>query len=222
MKPILAVASLSLCLLLSGCAAYERYVAEQEAEAAAQAAARQALYEQRRQQISEAQSACARPYADPKTDVLRTKIPAPPQEPSLRQLGDTARPNARQKAALEVMDALLADCHVKQGQIEAMDRPVTRAAYVNYGQRLRSLVSTLWAGKLTFGQFNQGHRQLVADYAQESTALRQQQEIVNAQYRAARAAEAAQLAAERAAASAAAPKHTTCKQKGKETRCTTY
>ncbi|SAI65912.1 Uncharacterised protein [Bordetella ansorpii] len=222
MRPILTMASLSLCLSLSGCAAYERYVAEREAAAAAEAAARQALYEQKRQQISNAQAACALPYADPKTEALRTKIPAPPQEPSLRQLGDTARPTARQKKALEVMDTLLADCHVQQAAIEALDRPVTHAAYVNYGQRLRSLVSTLWAGKLTFGQFNQGQQQLVADYAQERTALLQQQEIVNAQYRAARAAEAAQLAAERAAASAAAPKHTTCKQKGKETRCTTY
>lgn len=212
MRMVLSLTAAALCLTLPGCALIEQYRAEQEAR-------RLAAYQQKVDDHEEVRVACEQPFERPEIAVLRQKIPPLTQQPTIVQMADKTRPNARQKAALKALDELLQDCRIKQGWLENRYSSVTYPAHVAGAERSRALLSELWAGKLTFGQYNKGRQEIVALYERESVELRQQLQIVAAQERAAEAAEATRRAAESAERAAWAERRTVCKRDGRKLRC---
>lgn len=186
MRTLLPLIGAALCLSLQGCAWILEYQQQQEA-----------MRQARIQAYTEASDACLRPYTQPETAVLRAKIPPDTMKPSIKQLGDKTRPNAKEKAALEAMDAMLAICHSRQGALYREDHSVTYTAYLNQAQRTRALLSTLWSGQITFGQYNAGVQQINADVEAQKKDLLQQQAIRNAWERAASDAAATEAAVRR-------------------------
>lgn len=147
------ILTVACTVLFSGCAQYQ---AQQRAEA-------------QRQEMEAASrslaAACAAAYNDPAMTILHPKIPFSASDATLAQLGDVSKASAKEKAAIEEFDRLVQPC-TTQGQafFRRFDYPGMGAAYQRFTQEDRSLRASLWAGSITFGEFNTRRGTLVSQF----------------------------------------------------------
>lgn len=182
--------------------------------------------------LAAANRRCDERIADPRIDPIRQYIPlSGPESASLQQIASKKKPNAREKDAILVWDAALAECTQDLRDIDiAAGININSPYHVNSNtlySAQKQAKAQLWAGQISYGQYIEisvANRKKHSEREQEITDGIRAAEIQRAQAIAQQQQANAQtlMLFNRAASQYRQPVQTNCIKYGNQTNCTSY
>lgn len=162
------VIALSVVLGLSGCGLMQQYqlhqMQEQQDQKMAQFDAESKLDDQTcKNQL----------MTNPSLDPLRAHVSFSIDDATVEQLASTKKPTAKEKTAILLWDQIASGCF--DARIKLLEKYGANAAYAQNLRTLKSsqtqLKASLWAGKISYGQYLKTSQENIAGYRKENIAI---------------------------------------------------
>lgn len=164
-KTVLVLAVISS---LSGCGVMQHYQQQQAQQQ------QQAKMDQYKAELDALAASCKSQFAtDPRLDPLRGHINFGSDEDSLEQLASTKKPTAKEKSAILVWDEIGSNCNNERAKLLAKyNAPAGFIQNIrSFGDAQKQLRASLWAGKISYGQYLKTAKQNYLNLDKENQAL---------------------------------------------------
>lgn len=135
---------------------------------------------------------CRMAVNDPAIDPIRAKVVPVNDRMTVEQLSDTTYPTAADKSAISALDKAHSTCVDAAGDYMRQYAPFAIPAFTKRSEVERSLIAHLYAGTITYGDFDTQRQKAASDFKAEAyaaqSAYQDQQRQIAAQEMRARAA----------------------------------
>jgi len=113
--------------------------------------------------VARAADTCRKLWADPKFDPLRDKIPLGPQKPTMEMLTSSAGLDEKDKPLAREAITVVIQCRTEYAPAYAMLPGSAQTLVEGLYREEDALIAQLYAGKITFGDFNVGENRLAGE-----------------------------------------------------------
>lgn len=159
---------LSVVFGLSGCGVMHQYQQQQMQQQ------QQAKMDQQNAELDALGQRCKNQFeTDTRLDPIRERVSFRSEDITVEQLASTKKPTAKEKTAILAWDQISSDCTLER--IAIMGRYGANPAYI---QNLRNLLdsqkqlkASLWAGKISYGQYLTAAKENASNYRKENIAI---------------------------------------------------
>ena len=123
--------------------------------------------------FAKATAECKTLWADHAFDRFRDKIPLGEEKPTFSMLKNSERLNPKDRPIADLAMKTLERCRTAYAPVFAMLPPQVNALILGIQRKQDALITELYSGKITFGQYNIGADRMLGEFASTLSGIKQ-------------------------------------------------